>query len=54
MILRYTLLERAMHWLAALTYAYVLLTGLAFYSPHLYWIGAILGAIPLRVFGIPG
>jgi cytochrome b subunit of formate dehydrogenase len=32
MICRYTLVERAIHWLAALTYAYVLLTGLAFYS----------------------
>jgi formate dehydrogenase subunit gamma len=52
-ILRYTLLERAMHWLAALTYAYVLLTGLAFYSPHLYWIGAILGGDPTSRFWHP-
>ena len=43
MILRYTLLERAVHWLAALTYMYVLATGLAFYSPHLYWIADVLG-----------
>ena len=53
MILRYTLLERAMHWLAALTYAYVLLTGLAFYSPHLYWIAAILGGAPTSRFWHP-
>jgi formate dehydrogenase subunit gamma len=52
-ILRYTLLERAMHWLAALTYAYVLLTGLAFYSPHLYWIAAILGGAPTSRFWHP-
>ncbi len=53
MILRYTLLERAIHWLAALTYAYVLLTGLAFYSPHLYWIAAILGGAPTSRFWHP-
>jgi formate dehydrogenase subunit gamma len=43
MISRYSLTERVIHWIAALTYAYVLLTGLAFYSPHLYWIATILG-----------
>src|SRR5215469_1360382 len=43
MILRYTLAERAIHWLTALTYTYVLLTGLAFYSPHLYWLAVALG-----------
>ena len=53
MICRYTLLERAIHWLAALTYAYVLLTGLAFYSPHLYWIAAILGGAPTSRFWHP-
>jgi len=42
-ILRYSLTERVMHWVAALTYGYVLLTGLAFYSPHLYWIATVLG-----------
>ena len=53
MICRYTLLERTIHWLAALTYAYVLLTGLAFYSPHLYWIAAILGGAPTSRFWHP-
>ena len=52
-ILRYTLLERVMHWLAALTYVYVLLTGLAFYSPHLYWIATILGGAPTSRFWHP-
>jgi formate dehydrogenase subunit gamma len=42
-ILRYSLAERVMHWMAALAYMYVLATGLAFYSPHLYWIATILG-----------
>ena len=53
MILRYTLVERAIHWLAALTYMYVLATGLAFYSPHLYWVAAILGGAPTSRFWHP-
>jgi formate dehydrogenase subunit gamma len=32
-----------MHWVAALAYMYVMATGLAFYSPHLYWIATLLG-----------
>ena len=40
---RYTYRERVMHWLTALTYSYGLLTGLAFYSPHLFWIALVLG-----------
>lgn len=43
MILRYTLAERVVHWTSGLTYLYQLLTGLAFYSPHLYWIAILLG-----------
>ena len=43
MILRYTFAERLVHWIAGLTYIYQLLTGLAFYSPHLYWMAALLG-----------
>jgi formate dehydrogenase subunit gamma len=43
MILRYTMVERAVHWISALTYMYVLATGLAFYSPNLYWIAVVLG-----------
>jgi formate dehydrogenase subunit gamma len=52
-ILRYTLVERVMHWIAALTYGYVLLTGLAFYSPHLYWIATLLGGAPTSRFWHP-
>jgi formate dehydrogenase subunit gamma len=52
-ILRYSLVERVMHWIAALTYCYVLLTGLAFYSPHLYWIATILGGAPTSRFWHP-
>ena len=52
-ILRYTLIERVMHWIAAIAYTYVLLTGLAFYSPHLYWIATILGGAPTSRFWHP-
>jgi formate dehydrogenase subunit gamma len=40
---RYTFRERVMHWLTGITYLYCLGTGLAFYTPHLFWIALILG-----------
>jgi formate dehydrogenase subunit gamma len=52
-VLRYTLAERTVHWLCALTYVYVLLTGLAFYTPHLYWIATLLGGPPTSRFWHP-
>ena len=52
-VLRYTLAERVVHWLAAIVYCYVLLTGLAFYSPHLYWIATILGGGPTSRYWHP-
>jgi formate dehydrogenase subunit gamma len=42
-VLRYTLRERLTHWLAAGSYIYLLLTGLAFWSPWCYWIAVVLG-----------
>lgn len=42
-ILRYSLHERATHWVAAISYIYLLLTGLAFWSPWLFWIAILLG-----------
>jgi formate dehydrogenase subunit gamma len=42
-IMRYTFHERLMHWLAALSYVYLLLTGLAFWTPWLFWIAVALG-----------
>lgn len=53
MILRYTLAERAIHWLTALSYCYVQFTGLAFYSPHLFWIATVLGGGPTSRFWHP-
>jgi formate dehydrogenase subunit gamma len=46
-ILRYTLHERLNHWVAAISYIYLLLTGLAFWSPWLFWIAVILGGAPV-------
>ena len=52
-ICRYDYRERLMHWLTALTYSYCLLTGLAFYSPHLFWIAQVLGGGPTSRFWHP-
>jgi formate dehydrogenase subunit gamma len=42
-IVRYDFRERIVHWLAAASYVYLLLTGLAFWTPALYWIAVVLG-----------
>lgn len=42
-ILRYSFRERFLHWVAGASYVYLLLTGLAFWSPWLFWIAVILG-----------
>jgi formate dehydrogenase subunit gamma len=44
MIERYTFHERICHWLTAFAYVYCLSTGLAFYTPYLFWI-AIVGLV---------
>ncbi|MBZ5500625.1 MAG: formate dehydrogenase subunit gamma [Acidobacteriia bacterium] len=42
-VLRYSFHERLVHWMAGISYVYLLLTGLAFWSPWLFWIAAALG-----------
>ena len=42
-VLRYTFRERLMHWVAGLSYLYLLITGLAFWSPWLFGLTAITG-----------
>jgi formate dehydrogenase subunit gamma len=42
-VLRYPFTERANHWIAAFSYIYLLLTGLAFWSPALFWLAAVMG-----------
>ncbi len=46
-ILRYTFRERLTHWAAAFSYIYLLLTGLAFWSPWLFWLAIFLGGGPV-------
>lgn len=46
-ILRYRFPERLNHWVASFSYIYLLLTGLAFWSPWLFWIAVILGGAPV-------
>jgi formate dehydrogenase subunit gamma len=46
-ILRYTFPERLVHWIAGFSYLYLLLTGLAFWSPWLFWLAVIVGGAPV-------
>jgi formate dehydrogenase subunit gamma len=46
-VLRYAFHERLNHWVAAASYIYLMLTGLAFWSPWLFWIAAIFGGGPV-------
>jgi formate dehydrogenase subunit gamma len=50
---RYTLAERANHWTGALAYTYCLITGLAFWSPYLFWLALIVGGGPTARFWHP-
>jgi formate dehydrogenase subunit gamma len=52
-ILRYTLSERVHHWLAAFTYIYCLITGLAFWSPYMFWLADLVGGGPTARFWHP-
>ena len=42
-IVRYSFVERVVHAAAAVSYVYLLLTGLAFWTPALFWIAVVLG-----------
>jgi formate dehydrogenase subunit gamma len=42
-VTRFNVRERAVHWLVALTFLYAALTGLALWSPRLFWIASIFG-----------
>lgn len=52
-ILRYTLNERVNHWIAGLTYIYCLITGLAFWSPYMFWLAALVGGAAAARFWHP-
>ena len=42
-IVRYELRERLVHAVAGVSYVYVLVTGLAFWTPALYWLAVVVG-----------
>ncbi len=46
-ILRYSFKERMNHWIAAGSFIYLMLTGLAFWTPWLFWIATMLGGAEL-------
>ena len=50
---RYTYRERMCHWITGLVYVYCLSTGLAFYTPYLFWIAIALGGAPTSRFWHP-
>ena len=52
-ILRYTLVERVNHWIGGIAYVYCLITGLAFWSPYMYWLAALVGGGPSARFWHP-
>jgi formate dehydrogenase subunit gamma len=53
MIERYSFYERLCHWFTGIAYSYCLATGLAFYTPHLFWIAMVLGGGPTSRFFHP-
>jgi len=42
-VLRYNFRERMVHWTAGISYVYLLMTGLAFWTPWLFWMAVALG-----------
>lgn len=53
MIERYPFHERICHWLTGLAYLYTLATGLAFYTPYMFWVAIALGGGPTSRFWHP-
>jgi len=52
-ILRYSLAERVNHWIAGLAYIYCLITGLAFWSPYMFWLADLVGGGPTARYWHP-
>jgi formate dehydrogenase subunit gamma len=42
-VTRYNFAERAYHWINAIAYTYLMLTGLAIFTPLAYWLAYVLG-----------
>lgn len=52
-IVRYSMMERMNHWIGGFAYLYLLITGLAFWSPYLFWLAALVGGGPTARFWHP-
>jgi formate dehydrogenase subunit gamma len=50
---RYTFHERLCHWITGIAYTYCLATGLAFYTPYLFWLAIVLGGGPTSRYWHP-
>jgi formate dehydrogenase subunit gamma len=50
---RFSFTERAIHWMAAISYLYAALTGLALWSPHLFWLAGLMGGGEATRWGHP-
>src|ERR1700686_2711196 len=53
LIVRYTFGERINQWIGAFSYIYLLMTGLAFWSPYLFWLAVVVGGGPTARFWHP-
>jgi len=45
-IQRFTFVERVVHWVVGLSFVFLLLTGLAFSHPRLFWLTSLVGGGP--------
>jgi len=52
-VVRYTLQERMCHWIVGLSYLYLFATGMALFTPYLYWMAYVLGGGPTIRFWHP-
>src|SRR5579863_8559725 len=52
-VIRYTFAERIGHWVNAAAYVYLLGSGLALFTPFLWWIAFVLGGGPTIRFWHP-
>lgn len=50
---RFSFAERAIHWMAAISYLYAALTGLALWMPHLFWLAGMMGGGEATRWGHP-
>jgi formate dehydrogenase subunit gamma len=45
-VTRFSVAERLVHWAVALSFLYLALTGLALWSPRLFWLSSVFGGGP--------